>query len=94
MRKKNNEHSNDIAKSYTKETNHSINHIVKQFLTPETRGRKATGHDEERKAYHRITISMTKKQVEDVKAYADDKGLSVSTLIKELLIDKDVIKKS
>lgn len=88
MRKKNNKHSDDIVKSYSKNTNHSINHIVKQVLAPETRGRKATGHDEERKSYHRVTISMTKKQVEDVKAYAKDKELSVSTLIKKLLVNE------
>ena len=55
--------------------------------------RKTRGQDRS-KNYHKITISISQKDKQDVIAYAEKKGVSVSKLFKQLLEDKGIIGKS
>ncbi|MBT5491474.1 ribbon-helix-helix protein, CopG family [bacterium] len=52
--------------------------------------RKTLGRDR-KKNYHKITISVDAETKAKVSKYAEDNGISVSKLIKDLLEEKGVI---
>ena len=52
--------------------------------------RKTKGQDRT-KSYHKITISVTEKEKLDIQTAAEEKGMSVSALMKELLKVEGVI---
>ena len=46
--------------------------------------RKTKGQNRSTKSYHKITISVTKQEKEDISKMAEKRGISVSRLIKDL----------
>ena len=53
--------------------------------------RKTKGQDKS-KNYHKITISINEQDKNDVLTYANEKGISVSMLIKNLLQEQGIIR--
>ena len=68
---------------------HIIDHIMEDLKTPK---RKTAGQDHS-KCYHKITISVNEKEKAEIQAAAEEKGVSVSMFIKELLKVEGVIQK-
>ena len=61
--------------------------LVNDLSSPK---RMTKGQDHS-KSYHKITISVTEKGKIDIQSAAEEKGKSVSALIKELLKAKEII---
>ncbi len=66
-----------------------IDHLMEDLKSPK---RKTKGQDRS-KSYHKITISVNEKEKAEIQAAAEEKGVSVSMLIKELLKVEGVIQK-
>ncbi len=66
---------------------HFIDHLMEDLKFPQ---RKTKGQDRT-KSYHKITISVTEKEKADIQTAAEEKGMSVSALIKELLKVEGII---
>jgi len=66
-----------------------IDYLMEDLKSPK---RKTRGQDHS-KSYHKITISVNEKEKAEIQAAAEEKGVSVSMLIKELLKVEGVIQK-
>ena len=64
-----------------------IKPLMEELKSPQ---RKTKGKDRS-KSYHKVTISVTEKEKIDIQSAAEEKGKSVSALIKELLKVEGVI---
>lgn len=64
-----------------------IDHLMEDLKSPQ---RKTKGQDRT-KSYHKITISVTEKEKVDIQSAAEEKGMSVSALMKELLKVEGII---
>lgn len=61
-----------------------LNSMMDELKTPK---RKSKGRDTT-KNYHKITISISEQDKQDIIEYAEVQGISVSKLIKDLVLDK------
>jgi len=85
--------SEDLEYEYQKEADEAINQIIDSAYSRETRGRKKTGPRKDKGAYHKITISMTLQEKEQIEIFAQNNDVSVSKMIREILRDAGVLKK-
>lgn len=65
-------------------TDEAINSMMNTLNTPK---RKSKGRDTT-KNYHKITISINEKDKREIIEYAEKQGVSVSQLIKDLVLSK------
>lgn len=83
--------SKELAEDLKDEAKEAIDQIIKNTYGLETRGRKPTGKNENTKAYHKITISMTQLEKDQIYETAKQADVSVSQLIRDILKEKNVL---
>lgn len=84
--------SEELELEHKNVVNEAINQIIESTYSRETRGRKPTGKNEDTKAYHKITISMTQLEKDQIHEAAKQADMSVSQLIRDILKEKNVLK--
>ncbi len=65
--------------------------IIKDLLSDLDKPRRKTNGRDKSKHYHKITISVSEEMKKDLMEFADTNKVSVSKLIKDLLIDNKII---